>query len=153
MAISQAESVSPIDPTGWVESYRCVVLRRSEPHVAIPIGRNDRDEYNEYYYTSSKPAEFELDIRDVDIGGGVVLRRDEPLLLRASLCDTDGCYRANVPGVGLPLSAFSREEMIEALSDLLALLWEEYAQEEDVNLTVRAQRVKASLLRDYTVVR
>ena len=113
----------------------------------------DRDEYRDFHFNISYPAEFEVEVDEIHIGGGAVLRPNEPLMLRASLCDPDGCYRADVPGIGTPLAAFSPKEMIDACSDLLAHLWEQYVLEEDANLKPRAQQIKTFLLRDYTVVR
>ena len=162
---SQAECVVPIDQSDWGKRNRwneSFILWAEGPqlrhtvyigitgasHVTSTDWREDRD----YHSTISHPAEFEVEIRDICIDGGAVLRPNEPLVLRASLCDPDGCYRADVPGIGTPLAAFSPAEMIDAFTDLLAHMWKEYALEEDANLKPRAQRLKACLLQDYTVV-
>ena len=102
--------------------------------------------------TTSKPESLEITLRDVKIGRGVVLRRCEPLVLRTTLCDPDGCYRADVPGLEVPISAYDRGELVDAYSELVAVLWKEYALEDDANLTARGKSLKARLLRDYTEV-
>ena len=158
MTASRAERVVSIDPTGWVASNCGNVLHQNEPFVPHAEGQQlvvipaDMDECNEYHSSISYPAEFEVEVCDIHIGGGDVLRPKKPLVLRASLCDPDGCYRADVPGIETPIAAFGRNEMIDAFTDLLAHLWKEYALEEDVNLKPRAQQLKACLLRDYSVV-
>ena len=164
---SQAECVAPIDQSGWInpnswdepfvlrpevmQSWNtvCTIGFAGTVHVASADG----DEYIDCHSSISYPAQFEVKVCDIYIGGGAVLRPNEPLVLLASLCDPDGCYRADVPGIGTPLAAFSPEEMIDAFTDLLAHLWKEYALEEDANLKPRARRLKERILRDYTVVR
>jgi hypothetical protein len=107
------------------------------------------DAWREIDNATSKPDSLEIAVEEVAIGGDVVLHRREPLVLRASLCAPDECYRAEVPGLELRISAYCRDELIDALRDLIAALWIEYALEDDANLTGRGKRLKARLLRDY----
>ena len=158
---SQAECIVPVDQSGWPKPNHwneSFIMWAEGPQLrhtvcigitgAVDVALADIDCHSSISY----PAEFEVEVRDIHIGGGDVLRPKKPLVLRASLCDPDGCYRAEVPGIETPIAAFGRNEMIDAFTDLLAHLWKEYALEEDANLKPRAQRLKACLLRDYTVV-
>ena len=63
----------------------------------------------------------------------------------------DDYFRADVPELDISLAATGRNEMLDALQDLIAVRWEEYALEDDDNLTLKAQKLKACLLRDYTL--
>ena len=108
--------------------------------------------FREIDYATTKPASLEITVGDVTIGRGVVLRRRETLVLRAPLCEPDECYRAEVPGIELPVAAYTREELIDAICDLIAVSWKEYALEDDAKLTPRGQRLKARLLREYREV-
>ena len=101
---------------------------------------------------TTKPEFLVITVGDVRIDQGVALRRYEPLVLQASLCDPDDCYRAEVPGLEMPIAAYGRGELIDALCDLIAVSWKEYALEDDAKLTARGKRLKARLLRDYREV-
>ena len=114
----------------------------------------------DYEYTTARPELLEvarlesvvIAIRDVRIGRNLILCPRDPLVLRASLCVPDGCYRADVPGLEMPISAYSARELVDAFRDLIAVLWKEYALENDAKLTARGKRLKARLLRDYMEV-
>ena len=108
--------------------------------------------FREFDYATTKPVSLEITVDDVTIDRGVVLRRRETLVLRASLREPDDCYRAEVPGIGLPIAAYTRGELIDAVRDLIAVSWKEYALEDDANLTSRGKRLKAHLLREYREV-
>lgn len=103
-------------------------------------------------HAASKPESLEIEVGDIPIGKGVVLIRREPLVLRASLGGPDDCYCAEVPGLNVPIAAYSRMELIDALRDLIAVFWMEYALEDDAKLTARGRRLKARLRRDYREV-
>lgn len=114
----------------------------------------------DYEYTTARPELLEvaklesvaIAICDVRIGRNLILRPRKPLVLRASLCVPDDCYRADVPGLEMPISAYDPRELIDAFRDLIAILWKEYALENDAKLTARGKRLKARLLRDYREV-
>ena len=119
-----------------------------------------RTAWPDYEYTTARPELLEvaksesvaIAIRDVRIGQHLILRPHEPLVLRASLCVPDDCYRADVPGLEMPISAYSVWELVDAFRDLIAVFWKEYALEDDAKLTARGKRLKARLLRDYREV-
>ncbi len=119
---------------------------RKPASPTLPLAPKELDEPRR---DAARPMDFEMEIRDIRTETGVVLRRKEPMVLRASLDDSDGCYRADIPGLEIPISVFDRAEMKDALNDMLLHLWEEYAREDDVNLTPRARRMKAHLLHNY----
>lgn len=112
----------------------------------------DFDASREIDHATSKPESLEIDVEDVPIGEGVVLTRREPLVLRASFRGPDDCYCAEVPGLDVPIAAYSRMELYDALRDLIAVFWMEYALEDDAKLTARGRRLKARLRRDYREV-
>ena len=95
---------------------------------------------------------FDLELQYVTKDGARLLRRGEPLVLSAMLSDEDGCYIAEVPEFDMSIAAYSRLDMFESLNDLICMLWEQYAEEDDDNLTPRARSLKAHLLEGYEVV-
>ena len=103
-------------------------------------------------YDSISFFPFELKIQDVELAPGVVLRRRDPLVLRASQTEPDGCLSAEVPGLNTPVAGYGLDEMRDALCDLIAVLWEEYALEDSANLTARAKELKEHLIQNYAVV-
>lgn len=92
---------------------------------------------------------FEIKVQDVPHPSGSTLRRLQPLILHAKRSQSGDCYQACVPDLDIPLVAVSREEMIAALQDLIVVLWDEYALENDANLTPKAKELKGRLLRDF----
>ena len=95
---------------------------------------------------------FEIEVDAVRLDSGVVLRPSKPLVLSAHLSESGECYRAEVPELDITLAAFDKKDIQDAFCDLLATLWEEYALEDDDNLTAKARRLKACLLRDYVAI-
>ena len=94
---------------------------------------------------------FEIEIQDLSLPDGTILRRRQPLVVLASISDPDDCFHADIPDLDISLAAANRAEMLSALQDLIVFLWQEYALEDDANLTPKAQQLKACLLRDYAV--
>jgi len=91
----------------------------------------------------------DLDLKDVEIktSDGTKLRRLESANL--VIVESGEGISAEIPGINLSVVAENREELIELIGELIAVHWEEYALEEDTELTARARDLKESLLRDY----
>ncbi len=94
-------------------------------------------------------AQVEIVIAEVRTPQGVLLRRDHPLCLRASR--SEGCYVAEVPELEMPIAAYSHGELADAFTDLVGVLWEEYALEDDTKLTEQGLALKRRLRSRYVV--
>ena len=94
---------------------------------------------------------LEIRIHEIPLSDGTILRRHQPLVVLASISVPDDCLHADIPDLDISLAATNRTEMLNALQDLIAFLWHEYALEDNANLTPKAQQLKACLLRDYAV--
>ena len=106
--------------------------------------------YEDETFVTSAAEQLEVEIHEVKTPQGLLLRRHEPLTLRAFF--SDGCHSAEVPELEMPVAAYSRQELADAVNDLVGVLWEEYAMEDDAKLTKQARVLKQRLLSNYTVV-
>ncbi len=95
-----------------------------------------------------------MPIPEMALGNGVVLRqRCRPGVPRSrafSVRLEDGCYTAHfVPAIDVPISAYSRVDLVSAVEDVIAVLWKKYANAPDETLWPSAQRLKRRLRRCY----
>ena len=93
----------------------------------------------------------EIILQDVVFERGVLHRR-EPLVLRPVPSESGALYQLDIDELEISIAAYSREELVDALHDFLIVLWNEYALEDDANLTINACELKYRLLSDFCVV-
>ena len=94
----------------------------------------------------------EIEVPYVDIEeGGLLVHRGGPLVLHATQSGDNPWYVAEIPGFDVPVAAHTLADIIESVNDLLAVLWEQYANEDDRNLTPRARSIKSRLLQEFEV--
>ena len=98
------------------------------------------------------PNSFVFDVSEIEIRPSMKLRCKERLPLLA-FTDEDGWYKVHVPGLGRSISAPTRAGLVDALKEMIAAFWQQYAGEDDTNLTPRARRLKAGLLQHYAETR
>lgn len=103
---------------------------------------------------TSTSSEFDLSeiiVQDVEIERGMLSRR-EPLVLHPIPSDSGELYQLDVTELEISITAYTREELVDALHNLIAVLWNEYALEDDANLTTNARVLKNRMLHDFYVV-
>ena len=61
-------------------------------------------------------------------------------------------YQLDVKELEISITAYTREELVDLLHDFIVVLWNEYALEDDANLTANAQELKNLMLNDFYVV-
>ena len=89
-----------------------------------------------------------------DLPDGSVLCSRRSLTLFVDSGDPeDECRVYREQHLPITLVADSHEEAMEALSDIIPALWQDYALEEDSKLTPRAQYLKELLLAFFFVIR
>lgn len=93
----------------------------------------------------------EIVLQDVAFEQGVLHRR-EPLVLHPFSSESGELYQLEIHELEISITAYSREELVDALQDFFIVLWNEYALEDDANLTVNARELKNLLLSDFCVV-
>lgn len=81
----------------------------------------------------------------------VVLRSNEPLVLKPFISDSGESYQVNVADLGISVAANTRQELFEAIQDLIVVMWQEYALEGDQSLTENARILKQRLLEDFRI--
>ncbi len=104
--------------------------------------------------TSEDRSGFDISpliLREIALDSGV-LRRNAPFVVKPYVSESHECYRAEVEELGLSISAYTRQELVEAIQDMIAVLWQEYAMEDDENLTESAAALKRRLLEDFRIV-
>ncbi len=101
---------------------------------------------------SPTTSSFRIEIQQFALPNGQTLRRHTSLVLLAEITESRDSYIAEVPGLDIPLAAITPQEMQDAIEDLIPFLWQQYALEDDSNLTPKARTLKARLLTDYAVI-
>ena len=86
-----------------------------------------------------------ITVRQVPLEEGSLVAL-QPVMLTPVLSETKQFYEIDNGDLGISLIAFTRDELIDALNEEIAVLWAEYAQESDEKLTDGAQALKARLL-------
>ena len=103
---------------------------------------------------TSTNNEFDLSeivVQDVQFERGT-LRRREPLILRPMSSESGELYQFDVKELEISITAYTREELVDLLHDFIVVLWNEYALEDDANLTANARELKNLMLNDFYVV-
>ena len=80
------------------------------------------------------------------------LRRSLPLTLQPILSESDEFYKVEIEEYGMSVLAYTRPELFDAVEDMIAVLWREYALEEDNNLTISGRELKERLLKDFRII-
>ena len=75
---------------------------------------------------------------------GVALR--QPLRLEPFLSDDEQLLRLQHPELDIDVFAPTRTELLNELREQLAMLWSEYAREEDAALSTAARQLKQTLV-------
>ena len=103
-----------------------------------------------------------IDIRDIDLSsldihtirhGRLTLRAVPALNLELRLDETKQLLCVEHGGLALDVFAPTREALLAALNEQIAMLWTEYARAEDDTLDSVARRLKQALLAAFTEVR
>lgn len=101
------------------------------------------------------------DIREIDLSPFVVhevtvgdlrLRAQSPIALTPTLSESEQLLCLEHAPWNLDVFAHTRQELAAELREQIAMLWTEYAMDDDANLAEPARRLKASLLRSFTDV-
>jgi len=85
-----------------------------------------------------------IPLQDVEYGGRV-FRFRKPLVLRPCRDETGELLVIEHEPLGIHVFAESREELVDELREQIAVLWDEYACEEDRNLSPAAIKLKRRL--------
>jgi hypothetical protein len=94
---------------------------------------------------------FQIELQeDIDLGDGTLLRPKKPLLVKVRK-DTDGLH-SSAPSISFEDLVADYDELISTTKAMCVLLWTDYAQEDDENLTADAQELKRRMQRDFEVV-
>ena len=93
---------------------------------------------------------FEIELGDpIDLGDGTYLRRKKPLLVKVER-DTEGLH-SSAADISFDDLVEDYEELISTTNAMCVLLWREYAQASDEDLTDDALELKRRILRDFEV--
>lgn len=71
---------------------------------------------------------------------------ENPLVLNPHLDDSEQLYILVYPEIGLDIAVFTREELEDEIETHIEFLWDEYAREDDKNLTDSAIKLKRNIL-------
>ena len=90
----------------------------------------------------------EIELVEIPLTEGVLVPK-APMTLTPRLSENQQAYETDIESLDITIAAFTRAELIEALEEEIAVLWEEYATEDDERLTAGAQELKAMLKRYF----
>lgn len=75
----------------------------------------------------------------------------EPIQFKPCLDDSKQLYLLKYPKLGIDIAACTRTELKTEIEEQIVFLWEEYAKEDDENLTYPALKLKHSIKSILTV--
>lgn len=91
-------------------------------------------------------------IPDVDMGDGRILKSPSTIHCSAVLVSKEPLYVIdNVPGLEMPVAGSTREEIEDAISDLLLVSWKTYVEATHESLGPEAARLKRKLIANYVL--
>lgn len=77
------------------------------------------------------------------------LEARQPFTLTPALSETQQFYEIEDKELSISLKAFTRDELLDAVNEEIAVIWTEYARESDENLTNEARALKEKLNRVF----
>lgn len=86
-----------------------------------------------------------ITIAEIGVSGQSIRFRPE-LLVYPELDDTQQLYLATYDGIGLHVFAETREGLLQEIEEQIAMLWTEYAQAADDELSASGRKIKQRLL-------
>ena len=123
----------------------------SSNNLAPAVRKADEEQRPDSRRASFIPPEmlrFEIELQeDIDLGDGTLLRPKKPLLVKVRK-DADGLH-SSAPSISFEDLVADYDELISTTKAMCVLLWTDYAQEDDENLTADAQELKRCMQRDF----